>query len=72
MAIGWTRDGAVHDQIDATVDSAVQYARSRLPKGNSLTHCLRCKAAIPEARRSAMPGVRYCVRCQADVEQGAG
>ncbi|SVA24178.1 uncharacterized protein METZ01_LOCUS77032, partial [marine metagenome] len=27
MAVGWTRDGAVQDQIDATVDDAVQLAR---------------------------------------------
>jgi phage/conjugal plasmid C-4 type zinc finger TraR family protein len=72
MAVGWTRDGAVLDQIDATVDSAVQLARSRLPQGRSLTHCARCRAAIPEARRSAIPGVRYCVDCQAGLEQAAG
>ena len=69
MAKGWVRDGAVQDQIDATVDSAVQLARSRLPKGTSLTHCVRCNAAIPEARRAAMPGVRYCVGCQSEREQ---
>ena len=68
MAVGWTRDGAVQDQIDATVESAVQLAQSRLPTGESLTHCEECKAAIPEARRQAMPGIRYCVRCQAEHE----
>jgi len=31
MAVGWFRDGAVQEQIDATVDSAVQLAKSRLP-----------------------------------------
>ena len=70
MAVGWSRDGAVQEQIDATVDSAVQLARSRLPDGESLTHCEECGAAIPEARRQAMPGVRYCVRCQAELEKG--
>ena len=70
MAVGWSRDGAVQEQIDATVDSAVQLARSRLPDGESLTHCKECGAAIPEARRKAMPGVRYCVRCQSDLEKG--
>lgn len=72
MAVGWTRDGAVQDQIDATVDSAVQLARSRLPKGKSLTHCVRCRAAIPDARRTAIPGVRHCVRCQSKLEQTSG
>jgi phage/conjugal plasmid C-4 type zinc finger TraR family protein len=69
MAVGWSRDGAVQEQIDATVESAVQLARSRLPDGESLTHCEECEAAIPEARRKAMPGVRYCVRCQSEREK---
>jgi phage/conjugal plasmid C-4 type zinc finger TraR family protein len=70
MAVGWSRDGAVQEQIDATVESAVQLARSRLPDGESLTHCEECEVAIPEARRKAMPGVRYCVRCQSELEKG--
>ena len=72
MAVGWTRDGAVQDQIDATVDSAVQLARSRLPKGKSLARCVRCNAAISDARRTAIPGVRYCVTCQSKLEQTSG
>ena len=70
MAVGWSRDGAVQEQIDATVESAVQFARSRLPDGESLTHCEECGDSIPEARRKAMPGVRYCVRCQSELEKG--
>jgi len=70
MAVGWSRDGAVQEQIDATVESGVQLAKSRLPGGESLTHCEECEAAIPEARRKAMPGVRYCVRCQSELEKG--
>ena len=68
MAVGWSRDGAVQEQIDATVESGVQLAKSRLPGGESLTHCEECEVAIPEARRKAMPGVRYCVRCQSELE----
>jgi hypothetical protein len=37
MAVGWSRDGAVQEQIDATVESGVQLAKSRLPEGESLT-----------------------------------
>lgn len=44
-------------------------ARSRLPGGESLTHCEECGAAIPEPRRKAMPGVRYCVKCQSELEK---
>lgn len=74
MATGWAGDGAVQDQIDATVKDAIKRARSQLPKGPSLSHCQECDAAIPEARRKALPGVRLCVQCQSDLdrEQGAG
>jgi phage/conjugal plasmid C-4 type zinc finger TraR family protein len=65
MAGGWARDGAVQDQIDASVDDAVNRARSALPKGPSLAHCEECDSEIPVARREASPGVRRCVRCQA-------
>ena len=64
MAGGWTRDGAVQDQIDASIEDAVQQARSRLPEGKSLTHCEECDAEIPQARREIIPGVRLCVKCQ--------
>jgi hypothetical protein len=47
MAVGWSRDGAVHEQISATVESAAQLAKSRLPDGESLTHCAECKVAMP-------------------------
>jgi hypothetical protein len=33
MAVGWARDGAVQEQIDANVDDAVKRARSALPRG---------------------------------------
>ena len=69
MAVGWSRDGAVQEQIDATVESAVQLAKSRLPEGESLTHCEECEVAIPEARRKAVPGVRFCVACQSEHEK---
>jgi len=64
VATGWAGDGAVQDQIDATVADAVQRARSRLNKGPGLTHCEECDAPIPAARRKAVPGVRLCVACQ--------
>ena len=66
MAGGWAKDGAVQEQIDSTVDDAVERARARLPKGPSLTHCDECGEPISEARRAAIPGVRLCVTCQAE------
>lgn len=64
MATGWAGDGAVQDQIDATIDDAIKHARSQLSQGKSLTRCQQCDAKIPEARRKAVPGVRLCIACQ--------
>jgi phage/conjugal plasmid C-4 type zinc finger TraR family protein len=69
MAGGWSRDGAVQDQIDASVEDAIKQARSRLPAGEGLAHCEVCAKPIPEARRKAVPGVRLCVLCQADIDK---
>ncbi len=71
MATGWAGDGAVQDQIDATIKDAVERAKNRLPQGESLTHCADCNAAIPEARRKAIPGVRLCVTCQEAEDRDA-
>lgn len=73
MAGGWARDGAVQDQIDASVEDAVKQARSRLGVGASRHDCEDCAAIIPEARRQAVPGVRKCIACQelADAEHKA-
>ena len=66
MAGGWTRDGAVQDQIDDTVTDAVLSARARMPTGESAEFCVVCGDDIPERRRVALPGTRTCVACQAD------
>ena len=34
------------------------------PAGASEFFCLSCDAAIPEARRRALPGVELCVTCK--------
>jgi len=64
MAGGWTRDGAVQDQIDDTVADAVLGARARMPSGESAETCIECGEDIPEKRRIALPGVKTCVACQ--------
>ncbi len=69
MAGGWSRDGAVQDQIDASVEDAVELARSRLPRGEGLLHCEECETEIPPARRKAIPGIRLCVSCQSDLDE---
>ena len=69
MAGGFAKDGAVQDQIDATVEDAVNRVRDRLPHGESLENCEECDAVIPEARRHAVPGVRLCITCQAEHDK---
>lgn len=69
MAGGFAKDGAVQEQIDATIEDAVKHAREQLPQGKSLKHCDECGLSIPEARRTAVPGVRYCVNCQAKQDE---
>jgi phage/conjugal plasmid C-4 type zinc finger TraR family protein len=68
MAGGFAKDGAVQDQIDATVEDAVKRVRDQLPKGKSLKNCVECDKAIPDARRDAVPGVRLCIDCQATLD----
>ena len=64
MATGWAAEGAVQEQIDATVKDGILRAQSQMPQGPGLTHCAECSAEIPAARRAAIPGVRLCVACQ--------
>ena len=64
MAGGFAKDGAVQEQIDASVEDAIERARSQLPRGESLRKCEECGVAIPQARREAVPGVRLCIVCQ--------
>ncbi len=71
MAGGWTRDGAVQDQIDDTIADAVKYARDRMPEGEGDTHCKLCGEEIPAARRRALPSARTCVPCQSHRDTSA-
>lgn len=65
MAGGWTRDGTVHEQIEASIEDELKRMRSRrAPVGESRTHCAECEEPIPEARRRAIPGVKLCIDCQ--------
>lgn len=69
MAGGFAKDGAVQEQIDATVEDEINRARSRMPRGESRERCAECGNAIPEARRKAVPGVRLCIACQEALDE---
>lgn len=65
MAGGWAKDGAVQDQIEASIaDELARMRATRAPQGESLAHCAECDEPIPEARRKALPGVKLCIECQ--------
>ncbi|GHG86880.1 DksA/TraR family C4-type zinc finger protein [Pseudodonghicola xiamenensis] len=65
MAGGWSRDGAVSEQIEASIsDELARMKTRRAPVGESLTHCAECDEPITEARRQAIPGVKLCIECQ--------
>jgi len=66
VAGGWTRDGAVSEQIEASIaDELARMQTRKAPIGESLTHCAECDEIIPKARRIAVPGVKLCVKCVA-------
>ncbi|WP_281983947.1 DksA/TraR family C4-type zinc finger protein [Thalassorhabdomicrobium marinisediminis] len=77
MAGGWAKDGAVSEQIEASIgDELARLKARRQPVGESFTHCAECEEPIPEARRKAVPGVKLCVDCvserDARVQQRGG
>ncbi|MDF1669148.1 MAG: DksA/TraR family C4-type zinc finger protein [Roseovarius sp.] len=64
MAGGWARDGAVSEQIEASIEDELKRLKARpAPQGESLTHCAECEEEIPQARREALPGVKLCIDC---------
>ena len=70
MAGGWARDGAVNEQIEASIqDQLARLKARRGPVGDSLTHCADCEEPIPEARRTAIPGVKLCIDCQQERDK---
>ena len=69
MAVGWTDDDQVLQQIQDSVNDEVARARRLVNKGESLQFCVECGEEIPEARRRAIPGVRLCIHCQEEADK---
>ena len=59
----WDRATAKEEQDR---EDAIARARARAPRGVSRERCANavCGQEIPEERRRAIPGVRFCVECQ--------
>lgn len=68
MAGGWSRDGAVHEQIEDSIRDELARIQANRPQGESLTHCVECGEPIPEKRRKLVAGVRLCVDCQQEID----
>ncbi|MEM6303309.1 MAG: DksA/TraR family C4-type zinc finger protein [Pseudomonadota bacterium] len=67
MAGGWARDGAVSEQIEASIaDELARLQARKRAQGESLTHCAECEEEIPLARREALPGVKLCIDCMTE------
>lgn len=66
MAGGWSRDGAVQDQIEDSIKDELARIKANRPAGESLSHCEECGEPIPEKRRKLVAGVRLCVACQSE------
>ncbi len=74
MATGWAKDGAIQEQIDATISDEISRVRSKMLQtaAESEASCQECGNTIPEARRLAVPGVRLCIECQSQNDTRAG
>jgi phage/conjugal plasmid C-4 type zinc finger TraR family protein len=71
MAGGWARDGAVSEQIEASInDELARLKARRAPVGESLSQCAECDEPIPAARREALPGVKLCIECVQERDAG--
>lgn len=68
MAGGWSRDGAVSEQIEASISDELARMKSRGRQGDhpSAEDCAECGEPIPERRRQAIPGVQLCIECQSE------
>jgi phage/conjugal plasmid C-4 type zinc finger TraR family protein len=72
MAGGWAKDGAVAEQIEASIKDELNRMKARKsPVGDSLTHCAECGEPIAQARRTAIQGVKLCIDCASDRDATA-
>ena len=64
MAGGWARDGAIQEQIEASIQDELARLKRPGARGPSRSHCIECEEPIPQARQEAIPGVTLCIDCQ--------
>ncbi|PZR53306.1 MAG: hypothetical protein DI537_55200 [Stutzerimonas stutzeri] len=59
-------EAAQQARLQQAIDNRVVY------QGESATECDSCGDDIPDARRQAVPGCRFCVSCQGLMEVRRG
>lgn len=59
-------EAAQQARLQQAIDNRVVY------QGESATECDSCGDDIPEARRQAVPGCRFCLECQSRQEVRRG
>ncbi|EON7637020.1 DksA/TraR family C4-type zinc finger protein [Escherichia coli] len=69
MAVGFGSPDNHLETIQATIDNAIDFARSNLYSGESEEYCIDCDCEIPEKRRLVLKGVKRCVQCQSKVDK---
>lgn len=57
----------VQQRVEEELQRNIHIARTKAP-GVSRELCIDCDTPIPQARRSALPGVQCCVTCQEIAE----
>ena len=69
MAGGWAKDGAVSEQIEASInDELARMLARKIPLGASFSICAECEEPISEQRRLAVVGVKLCLGCVQERE----
>ena len=71
MATGWAGDGAVQDQIDATVKDAVERAKRLLPSGPGRRIASIVAPRFPRHGARRLPACDLCVACQEAEDKDA-
>jgi len=71
MAVGWAGDDSVSQQIEDTIADEISRVRGNISVGDSAHYCDECGDEIPEKRRLAIKGIRFCIDCQSMLENSA-
>jgi phage/conjugal plasmid C-4 type zinc finger TraR family protein len=65
--------GGADDHVEAQQnhnDDSLRLQQIRRDRQDNRTGmCLECGSEIPRSRRMALPGCRYCLECQRDLEK---